>query len=74
MANPTPTPAPIRSISKGSGAFVNEIFTNADGSIARVNSYTSAQLTAMAEQINTQIAALQASQLTRITSMQALLT
>ena len=67
----TPQPVqPVRTITKGTGAFVNEIYTDPETIvIVRVNSYTAAQLNSMSSQIDAQVAA----QRQRITEMLALL-
>ena len=71
MSTPTPPTPPItRTIAKGTGNFVNEIFTDATGKVVRVQAWTADQLTAL--QAN--LAAQQTQQNANITAMLALLT
>ena len=66
----TPTTPPVRTVVKGSGNFVNEVFTDATtGAIVRVNAYTADQLNTIKANLVTQ----QAAQLKSLTDMLALL-
>lgn len=71
MSGQTQPKPPTRTVVKGSGDFVNEIFTNPDtGVVVNVNAYTRERLNT----IKTTMQAQQAAQLASVNEMLALLT
>jgi len=69
QATATPAPAVTRTIAKGAGPFVTEVFTDATGKVVRVNAYTVDQLNT----IKTSLEAKQATDLKAVVDMLALL-
>jgi len=77
---PTQTPALTRTVAKGNGPFVNEVYTDATGKVVRVNAFTADQLNAIKTNLparyaqqQAQLEAQQAEQLKNVNDMLALL-